>query len=304
LDDTQRPTNLPGGKGVTVDPRLAARVALTKDLSWLMAMGIAHQEPSYVVPIPGVVVTAPTGFQTVDQLAGGFEAQLDRLLGVKGVSAKVTGFYNTEHDVSDFIASCGELLSCGPVGAANGRTFGVELLLRRDLTERLGGWLSYTLSRAERYLGNVPYLSPFDRTSDFSAVLHYDFGGGYSAGVRGTYYSGRPDFPTLAFGGTGANAGPEISFGPGQIAQHRLPAYYRIDWRADKTWSVFSGKGTLTLVAEFFNTTLQKEAIDFRCSPGGSGVGAGALTSNATALCQASSVGPIALPSIGLEGRW
>ncbi len=309
VDDTQRSSNLPGGKGITVDPKLAARVALTRDISWIATMGVAHQEPSYVLPIPGVVVSAPTGFQNVDQLAGGFETRLRSPMGIDafdGITLKLTGFYNAEHQVSDFIAACGELLSCGPVGSASGRTYGLELLLRRELSQRFGGWLSYTLSRAERYLGNVPYLSPFDRTHELSAVLHYDFGSGFAAGLRATYYTGRPDFPSLdlgslsgtsgAGGGGGGGAilgqsGPEISFGPGQIAQHRLPSYYRVDWRFEKRWSVFSGRGSLSAVAEFFNTTLTKEAIEFLCSPYGG-------------VCRASNIGPIALPSIGLEGRW
>jgi hypothetical protein len=293
---------------VTVDPKLAARVALTPDLAWIWAMGIAHQEPSYVLPIPGVVVVAPSGFQEVDQLAGGFE--LRRLPLLERTSAKVTAFYSTEHQVSDFIVACGELLSCGPVGAANGRTYGLEVLLRRDLTERLGGWLSYTLSRAERYLGTVPYLSPFDRTHEISAVLRYDFGGGYSAGIRGTYYTGRPDFPSIQFGGgggasaLGAGAGPQISFGPGQIAQHRLPAFYRIDWRIDKTWRLGAG-AELAVILEFFNTTLEKEAIEFQCTPTlGGGGGAPGAKGTLGGLCRASEVGPIALPSIGVEARW
>ena len=297
VDDTQRAA-LPGGSGITVDPRLQARVALGGGLSWLAAMGIAHQEPSYVVPIPGAIVTAPTGFQSVDQIAGGFEETLPTMQSLPwldGVTAKLTAFYNTEHQVSDFIVSCGELLSCGPVGAANGRTYGVELLVRRDLAKHLGGWLAYTLSRAERFLGSVPYLSPFDRTHELSAVLHYDLGSGYSAGVRATYYTGRPDFPSIAFGN--GQTAPEITFGPGEIAQHRLPAYYRLDWRFEKAWNLALSERTrasVSLVAEFFNTTLTKEALSFQCSV--AGVTAG--------LCRAVSVGPIALPSVGLEGRW
>jgi hypothetical protein len=295
IDDTHRPRTLPGGSGVTVDPRFSARVALTPDISWIATLGVAHQEPSYVLPIPGVVVSSTTGFQKVDQLAGGFEWSAKPV----AMTVKLTGFYNAERDVSDFIAACGELLSCGPVGSSDGRTYGVELLVRRDLTERLGGWLSYTLSRAERYLGNVPYLSPFDRTHELSAVLHYDLGGGFTAGVRATYYTGRPDFPTLDFsglggaalGGLGSGGDAQIAFGPGQIAQHRLPSYYRLDWRVDKSWSLLAGRLRLTAVAEFFNTTLTKEAIEFLCNP-------------EAGRCSAQYVGPIALPSIGVEGRW
>jgi hypothetical protein len=299
VDDTQRATLLPGGSGVTVDPKLAARVAITRDFAWVATMGSAHQEPSYVLPIPGVIVTAQTGFQHVDQLAAGFEARLPWL--GETATGKVMAFYNSAHQMSDFIASCGELLSCGPVGSSNGRTYGAELFVRSDDVRlpigrgvRAGGWLSYTLSRAERYLGNVPYLSPFDRTHELSAVLRLDFGGGFSGGLRATYYTGRPDFPSLDFsqGGAAGSSGalPQISFGPGQIDQHRLPSFYRVDWRLEKLWRLGRG-ASVAAIAEFFNTTLTKEAIEFLCSP-------------LEGLCKATSVGPIALPSIGVEGRW
>jgi hypothetical protein len=303
VDDTQRAALLPGGSGITVDPKLAARVGITRDFAWVATMGVAHQEPSYVLPIPGVVVTAQTGFQTVDQVAAGFEARLPWL--GESATGKVMAFYNAAHQMSDFIASCGELLSCGPVGSSNGRTYGAEVFVRSDDVRlpggvRLGGWLSYTLSRAERYLGSVPYLSPFDRTHDLSAVLRLDFGSGFTGGLRGTYYTGRPDFPSLDFS-QGGSAAPQISFGPGEIAQHRLPSFYRVDWRFEKRWRLGGGGGpppnpetggaSVAAVAEFFNTTLTKEAIEFLCSP-------------FEGVCRATNVGPIALPSVGVEGRW
>jgi hypothetical protein len=42
-------------------------------------------------------------------------------------------------------------------------------------------------------------------------------------------------------------------------------------------------------VVEFFNASLTKEAIAFNCSA-------------TTAVCKATEVGPIALPSVGVEG--
>ena len=42
-------------------------------------------------------------------------------------------------------------------------------------------------------------------------------------------------------------------------------------------------------MAEFFDVTLSKESVVFRCDV-------------ATGLCTAQQIGPIALPSIGIEG--
>jgi len=40
---------------------------------------------------------------------------------------------------------------------ALGRTYGLEVFLRRSLSERLGGFLSYTLSRSTRSVGHIAY---------------------------------------------------------------------------------------------------------------------------------------------------
>ena len=194
------------------------------------------------------------------------------------VKARVTGFFDADHEVSDFVATCGASLSCTSITSVDGSTYGLELLVERPLTRRLGGWLSYTLSRAARVLDNTSYLSPFDRTHVLSAVAHYDLGKGYGAGVRGTYYTGRPDIA------------PQPDVLPRGSIQHRLPDYYRLDVRLDKRWAI-GRREWLSLVAEFFDATLTKEAVDYKCN-------------FLTRLCAAEYVGPIALPSLGLEGGW
>jgi hypothetical protein len=167
----------------------------------------------------------------------------------------------------------------------DGTTYGVELLLKRPIGKHLWGWLSYTLSRAERTFQGEPYLSPFDRTQSFSGVASYNFGSGYRAGLRATYYSGRPDTPTLDPSGQATQV---FAFRPNEIDQHRLPDFYRVDVRADKTWFIGKSGAYLTLVLEFFNATLTKEAYNWSCDLSGT--------------CNATKVGPIALPSLGIEG--
>ncbi len=279
VDDYHPSAGLPGNDSLAVDPKLAARVRFTSSFTWVSALGLAHQEPSYVVPIPGVRVFSQSGLQKVYSMSEGAELKLPGDL-----KARVTGFVEADRDVTDFVSACGALVSCNSVASVNGRTYGLEVLVERALTHRLGGWLSYTLSRAERDVENVPYLSPFDRTHVLSAVLHYDFGHGYGAGVRGTYYTGRPDVGTFVL----SAKSPSYAFAPGAVAQHRLPDFYRLDFRLDKRWDL-GGSRWLTLAAEFFDATLTKEAVDFQCN----------ITTN---VCTAQNVGPIALPSIGLEG--
>jgi hypothetical protein len=184
-----------GAVTTSFDPKLAVRVFVSPDVTWVSTLGIAHQQPTYLFPLPGLQISPSQGLQTTYQFAEGAEAQL-----AEAVRAKITAFYNVQRNVNDFVSDCGAFaVACSVVDQVDGRTFGVELLLQRPLTRRLGGWIAYTLSRAERRVGGVPYLSPFDRTHVVSAVLRYDFGGGIDAGARGTYYSGRPIFRTSLF---------------------------------------------------------------------------------------------------------
>jgi TonB-dependent Receptor Plug Domain/TonB dependent receptor len=272
--DAYRPSSgLQGPSAFAFDPKVVARVALSRSVTWVSTMGISHQEASYVVPIPGIRVVSDTGLQKVYAVAEGAELRLPWSL-----KARVTGFFDADRNVSDFVATCGASLSCTAVASVDGSTYGLEVLVERALTRRFGGWVSYTLSRAERVLDNTVYLSAFDRTHVLSAVAHYDLGHGYGAGLRATYYTGRPDIAPVP------NARPSLS------NEHRLPDYYRLDARLDKRWNL-GGREWVTVVAEFFDATLTKEAVDYKCN-------------FLSRLCTAEYVGPIALPSIGLEGGW
>ena len=231
VDEYRPSSGLPGSAAFAVDPKLAARLTLSARVTAISTMGVAHQEPSYVLPIPGVKVTSTEGLQSVYSMAEGVEVHAPWDLKVR-----FTGFLDADRNVSDFVATCGAVIQCNSVASVNGRTYGLELLVQRALTHRLGGWLSYTLSRAERTVGTTPYLSPFDRTHVLTAIVHYDFGHGYGGGARFTYYSGRPDIPTVSLSGPS----PTYAFAPGQMPQHRLPDYYRFDFRVDKRWRLGS----------------------------------------------------------------
>jgi hypothetical protein len=262
------------------NPKLRARIGIAQDVTWVSAFGVAQQEPTYIVPVPGLRIDPSGGLQTTYQLAEGIETPLPwAMLGT------LTAFYNAHRNMSDYVSDCGTLAqTCSIVQRVDGRSYGVEVFLQRAFTQRLGGWLSYTLSRAERRIGNVPYLSPFDRTHVLSLVMRYDFGKGIGVGVRGTYYSGRPDIPNFAFPGQSTT----FAFGPGLLSQHRLPEFYRIDLRAEKRWNIGTHEW-LAAILEFFDATLTKEAIDFQCN-------------FVAGVCTAREIGPIALPSIGLAG--
>jgi TonB family protein len=315
-----------GATAVGIDPRLAMRTEVTPKLRILSALGIAHQPPSFVVPVPGF---QPGG------LRGGLQKAYQEAIGIEtdiaeAITATATVFHNAFFDMSDplgasppQISGCppgtfptdslagdrgrfnvggggGGASTCGiprfPPGtigpdrsgggqqaadsrtsqtAANafevrtrGEAIGLELFLKKKLTSRLGGFLSYTLSRSTRTYGGRDYIATFDRTHVLNAALAFDLGRNWRAGTRFTFYTGLPKAPDPTSDST------------------RLDPFYRVDLRLEKRWQL-KGNWWISAVAEWLNATLTKEAVATTCTLQG---------------CQAQLIGPITIPSIGVEG--
>jgi hypothetical protein len=246
-----------------IDPRIAARFAVSKHVTIVHADGVAHQPPSFIVPVPGLVPGSLNGgLQTSFQSSAGVEAELPWDL-----KATATVFDNVFLNMSDVLGTNLSNLAANLQQRALGSAVGFELFVRRNLTKKLGGFLTYTLSRSTRAFGSQEFPSAFDRTHVFNAALGYDLGKGWRAGTRVVFYTGTPKIIEYR----GAIAPP-----PSQ-SPDREPSFYRLDLRLEKRWKV--GKsGWLAFVAEVLNATLNKEVV------------------------QTQTIGPVTIPSIGLEG--
>jgi TonB family protein len=288
-----------------VDPRLSARVGLSSRIAWLSTFGLAHQYPSLRVgTVPAPMVSVP-GFpfgtrklQTAAQASQGIE-----LLLPADLVFTATGFYSRFWDLTDLTASCFQHSDempmpgvpfvppyvCPSNEPVRGQTYGLEVLLRRPFTKRLSGWLSYTLSRSTKRahfltpagtedLANVP--SEFDRTHVLNAILGYDLGRRWRAGGRLLFQTGTP-YSRLE----GSLAVPPYN-------AYRNPAFYRVDVRLEKRWRL-GRDGSIAFVLEGQNVTLSKEvsSLGMECE----GMPGQAET------CTQSTIGPLTIPSVGVE---
>ena len=311
-----------GASALAVDPRLATRARASKNVHVLTTFGVAHQPPAFVVPVPGV---QPGG------LRGGLQRALQESLGVEvdlgdATTATATVFHNAFFNMSDPLSvtepelegcppgsfpddslagdpggqpdearRCGdERFEPGTLGpdrsggggqAADsiggrralrafevrtlGSAYGLELFLKRRLTSKLGGFLSYTLSRSTRSNGRRRHIASFDRTHVANAAVAYNLGRNWRVGARGVFYTGLPKAPD-----------------PTDPDSTRLPPFYRLDLRLEKRWNL-SQDVWIAFVAEGMNVTLNKEAISTSCTLSG---------------CEAETIGPVSLPSVGVEG--
>jgi hypothetical protein len=294
-----------------VDPRLSARVTLAPSVAWLSTIGLAHQYPILRVgSLPAPVVSGfgfPVGesrLQTVAQASQGVEIALPG-----DISATMTGFLSSWTALTDLTESCIQIepaiippalgpkrepppWTCPSEQAVHGRAHGLELLVRRPLTKRLSGWLSYTLSRSTREthfitpeggsaIATVP--SEFDRTHVLNAILAYDLGRRWRAGGRFVFYTGAP-YSSLS---------GNVPVAP--YNNHRDPPFYRLDIRLEKRWPI--GKnGSIAFVFEGQNVTLSKDSSGLGIDCIGQATEAGGTTT-----CKRATIGPIAIPSVGVE---
>ena len=115
-------------------------------------------------------------------------------------------------------------------------SYGLEAILKREISERLFGWLSYTYSRSKQTNrdGERWFPTSFDQPHVLNAVASYKPGGGWELGARFQLASGRPD--TQVIGATfDADCGCYDSVTTGQRT-HRIDTFMQLDMRVEKTW--------------------------------------------------------------------
>jgi hypothetical protein len=120
-----------------------------------------------------------------------------------------------------------------------GRAYGWELMLRRRAEQGLFGWLSYTLSRSERFLeGGEAVVFAFDQTHVLNLALSYAFGG-WTIGARFTFATGRPVGDILDRSGQTKFDADEDDFDPDSMGRTtRLPTYHQLDVRIDREFTI------------------------------------------------------------------
>ncbi len=121
--------------------------------------------------------------------------------------------------------------------AGNGRVYGLELLVRKELSERFFGWIAYTLSRSDRVdrPGEPTRLFDFDQTHNLTVIASYRFARGWQIGGRLRIISGNPDTPVV-----GSRYLADFdAYLPiyGAINSTRVPTFHQLDVRLDRVWT-------------------------------------------------------------------
>jgi TonB family protein len=257
-----------GTTAVGVDPRVSAEFEVGRRVRLEHSLGVAHQRPNFTAQVPGAQVA---------DLAGGLQWALLWSSGVKLklpldllASATVfrSGYFNALDPLGggrDFTIDRTALERRARVSAA-----GLELHVARPVTKRLGGFISYTLSRSEQASGEQKSPSGFDRTHVLQTALSYEVGPGFRVGARAVVYSGVPEL--------------NLEGSPHFTGSRRGSPFFRLDLRAEKRFRI-GAHGYWGLIAEILNATSTREVVRLDCGE----------------VCRERSAGPVVLPSVGIE---
>lgn len=183
------------------------------------------------------------------------------------IETSVELFYKDIHNVIDFADDAffiGNALVDGEVRSGKGRSYGAEILARKNFG-KLTGWISYTYSRAFRTIKNInlgkEYISPYDRPHNISIVMNYEFNKHFDVSATWVYNTGQPT--TYPYGKYTID-GVTYSIYNGERNKSRYPDYHRLDlsatlkckkrknWQGEWNFSVYNAYGRKNTWAVIF----------------------------------------------------
>lgn len=216
----------------SVEPRLAVRYAISPRVTFKAAFGQYRQaarpedlSASFGNPQLG------SGRATHFLFGGVFDL-------AKTLTLETTVFHSSSDNLVVRNPSTSPLVAQALVNGGEGRSFGAQFLLRRELSKGLFGWVAYTILRSERKdAGATDWrLFDYDQTHVLTALASYDLGKGFDIGIRARYTSGYPRTPVIGsyFDARRATYEPVL----GSKNSTRIPDFVQVDVRASKRFKL------------------------------------------------------------------
>ncbi|HEV8548305.1 MAG TPA: TonB-dependent receptor, partial [Polyangiaceae bacterium] len=218
------------------DPRISATFELTPKLFLDEKFTIAHQRPNFVPQVPGAqVADLEHGLQQAVMWSSGVRWKLP-----SDFSASASVFRTAYYNALDPLGGKRDFSIDRTVPRSDIQSAGLELEIRRALTQKLAGFVGYTLSHTVESTGSEQSVSGFDRPHVLQAALTYDFGHELTAGARAIFYSGVPEL--------------NLEGSPHFTTARRGRSYFRTDLRGSKRFHI-GDRAWWGIVLEVLNAT-------------------------------------------------
>ncbi|MFM2153154.1 MAG: hypothetical protein RL199_1589, partial [Pseudomonadota bacterium] len=258
--------DIPKGVLPSVEPRLAARYDLDDATVLKAAWGLYRRGPNPQLLDPDVG-NPQLGLPKSSQWNAGVERRLASKL-----SLDLQGYYNWRTGIETLSRRVVERGGLQQVqnydNSGYGRAYGLELLLKQDLTQRAYGWVAYTLSRSEQWdEASKQYLPViFDQTHIVSVVGSYKWNAGWETGARFRLTTGRPSTTINgAIFDADASSYTCLRTAPGSV---RGATFHQLDLRAEKlfTYETWKLSGFLDIQNVYNAANPEATLADYRCN--------------------------------------
>jgi TonB family protein len=237
---------------LALQPRVSVRYAPSERTSFKLAWGRYFQAPQAEDQSPTF------GNPLLDVANASHYLISNQVTIAPKLSAETTAFYSRSNGLAVRNPSTAPLLGQTLIGEGEGRAFGAQFLLRRDLSSGFFGWIAYTLMRAERRDSPSANwrLFDFDQTHVLTALASYELGHGFDVGVRVRYATGYPRTPVVgAYFDSRRNLYEPVL---GRRNSIRIPDFAQLDVRISKTFKIAGTKAEV--YADVQNVTDRENA--------------------------------------------
>jgi hypothetical protein len=221
------------------DPRLFARFQLLDSTAIKGSIGLFTQPPAGTDMQPPPFGTPSLTHERAFQSSLGVSHKFTEFINID-----VTGFYNRRFENvtspgQTIVNADGTVTTTRSANLGLGRAYGMEVMLRHEVSKNFFGWIAYTLNRSEerRVDSGIDYvLSAFDQTHILTIVASYKLPYGFEIGARFRYVTGRPktELNHLYDIYQADSNGYSGQFGPARAG--RIKDFNQLDIRIDKNF--------------------------------------------------------------------
>ncbi len=236
-----------------LDPRFFARWRITDSATLKGSAGMYHQYPQ------GDEMVEPFGTPKIEpEVANSYGGGVEYDFG-EGYAMDAQGYYKQMLNlVSGTESGADEPYDNEGIG----HVYGAELLVRKALTDRLYGWLSYTYSVSERRNrpgGDWRYFDQ-DQRHNFILLGSYRIGDAWRVGGKFSYGTGTP-FTEIDTAIYNTDTDSYIPIYSEDINVERQDDVHQLDLRVDKVWQYTNWE--LLTYLDVQNVYFEKQPIGY-----------------------------------------